>query len=73
MSTIGGIANQAPTTYQVLKQGAKKVADDVESVARAAGSGLASGASGTGSAIAHGLTAAGDGLSTLGRTINTLV
>lgn len=73
MSTVGGISNHTPTTYQVLKQGAKKVADDVELVARAAGSSLASGASGTGSAIAHGLTAAGDSLSTLGRTINTLV
>jgi phage-related protein len=73
MSTISSISNHTPSTYQVVKQGVSKVAEDLESVAKAAGSGLATGASSTGSAIAHGLTAAGDGLSTLGRTINTLV
>ena len=73
MSTISGISHHTPSTYQVLKQGVQNVADDLESVAKSAGKGLAGGASGTGSAIAHGLTAAGDSLSTLGRTINTLV
>ena len=74
MSTISGGAavTPGPTAYSVLRQGAKAVVAELASAAKAAGSGLSSGAGATGSAVAHGLTAVGEGLSTLGRTINTL-
>ncbi|WP_159880085.1 MULTISPECIES: hypothetical protein [Aquitalea] len=75
MSTISGVSTVArtPTAYSVLRQGAKNVVDELGSAAKAAGGGLSGGVSATGTAAAHGLTAVGESLSTLGRTINTYV
>lgn len=75
MSTISGVsaATRTPSAYSVLRQGTKAVVDELASAAKAAGSGVVGGVSASGTAAAHGLTAVGESLSTLGRTINTYV
>lgn len=75
MSTISGVSTVAgtPTAYGVLRQGAKNVVDELGAAAKATGVGLSGGVGATGTAVAHGLTAVGESLSTLGRTINAYV
>ncbi|MBV8678844.1 MAG: hypothetical protein JO338_00190 [Aquitalea sp.] len=72
MNTINSNAH-ALSTYGVLRRDLQTVAGDVAATAKSVVHGVTAGSSASVNAVGNGLTAVGDSIATVGRTINTYI